>query len=152
MKRYIKAECTGNWKLHLSSVKDMLNLFAATGHLHYAKSARYYLQQMCDLETTHPEVFYAFDTSGYHAVRQSKRFWSGLWSDLIIEQVMMRALKTSGGLTRGRGMSESTRNQWVSTAHDFANIHDSMSQSSMLTYHHQELIETLLIARNCTIG
>ena len=40
----------------------------------------------------------------------------------------MRALKTSGALTRGRGITESTRNQWVSTTHEFANIHDLMTQ------------------------
>ena len=108
VKRYIKAERTGNWKLHLSTVKDMLNLFAATGHLHYAKSARFYLQQMCELETSHPDVYHVFSNSGFHAVRRNDRIWSGLWSDLVIEQFMMRAIKTSGGLTRGRGMNESS--------------------------------------------
>jgi hypothetical protein len=30
--------------------------------------------------------------------------------DLIIEQVLMRSMKTTGGLTRGRGMSETQHN------------------------------------------
>lgn len=33
--------------------------------------------------------------------------------DLIIEQVLMRSLKTTGGLTRGPGMSDVTRVIWV---------------------------------------
>ena len=127
VKQYIRAERTGNWQLHLSGVEKMLNLFAETGHIHYSKSARFYLQQMCDLPKTHPEVYEAFNSLGYHAVRRSDRYWSGLWSDLVIEQVMMRAIKTSGGLTRGRGMTESSRHQWVSTAHNFAGIHDLMT-------------------------
>ena len=77
---------------------------------------------MTELEETHPDVYHTFVNLGYHAVRRSDRFWSGLWSDFVIE------LKTSGGLTRGRGMTDSTRNQWVSTSHEFANIHDKMTQ------------------------
>ena len=45
----------------------------------------------------------------------------------------MRSIKTSGGLTRGRGMMESTRHQWVLTAHDFAGIHDKMTAFTNVT-------------------
>ena len=46
---------------------------------------------------------------GYHSVRRSERLWAGLWTDIVIEQVLMRSLKSRGGLTRGRGMTESVR-------------------------------------------
>ncbi len=46
---------------------------------------------------------------GFRVIRRSNRLWAGLSSDLIIEQVLMRSLKTSGGLTRGRGMTEHQR-------------------------------------------
>ena len=95
---YIRAERTGNRELHLSYVSEMLNLFAATGHLHYAKSARYYLQQMLEVPNTHPEIYLNFTRNGYHAIRRTGRYWAGLWSDLIIEQVMMRSIKGRGGL------------------------------------------------------
>ena len=39
-KFYIRAERTDNWNLHLIAVERMLNLFAATDHVHYAKSAQ----------------------------------------------------------------------------------------------------------------
>ena len=96
---------------------EMLNLFASTGHFHYARSARFYLQQMLELPKDHPEICASFKDHGYHAIRCSERYWAGLWSDLVIEQVMMRAIKSRGGLTRGRGFDESTRHQWVHTAH-----------------------------------
>jgi hypothetical protein len=35
--------------------------------------------------------------------------WSGIFTDLFIEQVLMAGIKSSGGLTRGRGFDESTR-------------------------------------------
>ena len=40
---------------------------------------------------------------------------------------MMRSIKSRGGLTRGRGFSESMRHQWVHTAHQCAVIHETMS-------------------------
>ena len=43
IKNFIHAECTGNWKLNLQSVKEMRNLF------HYTKSVRLYLQKMISL-------------------------------------------------------------------------------------------------------
>ena len=67
---------------------------------------------MLDLEQTHPDVYKQF-MEGYHCVRQSDRYWAGLSTDLIIEQVLMRSLKTSGGLTRGRGFGEVQRLTWL---------------------------------------
>ncbi len=39
LKLFIRAERTGNWNLHLVAVGQMMNLFAATGHINYAKSS-----------------------------------------------------------------------------------------------------------------
>ena len=78
LKDFIRAERTGNWKLHLKSVHAMLNLFAATGHVHYAKCARLYYQQMMELNTTFPWVHSKFMNEGFHTVRRCSRFWSGL--------------------------------------------------------------------------
>ena len=50
---------------------------------------------------------------GHHISRGSDRFWSGLSSDLVIEQVLMRSVNTIGGITRGRGMDESQRASWL---------------------------------------
>jgi len=35
LKTFIQAERTGNWNLHLMAIEQMLNLFAATGHINY---------------------------------------------------------------------------------------------------------------------
>ena len=56
MKLFVTAERTSDWELHLFSVSKMLNLFAATGHMNYAKCARLYLQEMQGLSETHPWV------------------------------------------------------------------------------------------------
>ena len=124
LKLFIHGERTGNWNMHLVAVGKMLNLFAATGHINYAKSSRLYLQQMLELPIDHPWLNDCF-LQGYHTVRRSNRYWAGLWTDLIIEQVMMRSIKSRGGLTRGRGLIETVRLQWIYSMHKCAEIHDT---------------------------
>ena len=108
MKQFIRAERTGNWQNHLMAVRQMLNLFSATTHFQYAKSARPYLQLMDVLPIDFPWLYNLFQ-QGYYAIRRSDRFWAGFWTDLVIEQYLMRTAKNRGGLTRGRGMTESVR-------------------------------------------
>ena len=64
-----------------------------------------YLQEMSELENRHLDVYLKF-VNGRHVVRRSNKFWAGLSSDLVIEQTLMRSLKTSGSLTHGSGMNE----------------------------------------------
>ncbi|KYN02063.1 hypothetical protein ALC62_07132 [Cyphomyrmex costatus] len=79
VKEFIKAERSGDWDLHLEGVKRMIPYFHASGHNNYAKSAHIYLQDI-----------------------RTDKFWSGIWSDMTIEQALMRSMKTQGGLTHGR--------------------------------------------------
>ena len=112
LKLFIRAERTGNWSLHLVAVRDMMNLLTATCHVNYAKSSRLYLQLMLELPTDHPWLHHCFIELGFHTVRRSSRYSAGLWTDLTIEQVMMRSIKSRGGLTRGQGVTESVCLQW----------------------------------------
>ncbi len=125
LRRSIKAERTGNFELHLQCVKDMLPYFAASGHNNYLKSARLYLQQMLELRVTHPDVFQRF-MKGHYSIRRSNRYWAGLSSDLVIEQVLMRSLKTNGGLPRGTGIGEHERLVWLLSMPACAEVNDSM--------------------------
>ena len=91
----------------------MLPYFHAAGHLAYAKSAHLYVQQMSELESKmHPHEFEKF-ISGYFTVRRTDKLWAGVWTDMAIEQVLMRAMKTSGGLVHGRGMTDAVLNRWI---------------------------------------
>ena len=40
------------------------------------------------------------------ALSRSDRFWVGLSSNLVLEQTLMRSVKTTGGPTRDRGITE----------------------------------------------
>ena len=60
LRRYIRAERTGNWELHLQTLSKMLPFLAASGHNNYTKSLWIYLQQMSHLQEDHPEVYEHF--------------------------------------------------------------------------------------------
>ncbi|CAG2195214.1 unnamed protein product [Mytilus edulis] len=125
LRDFIKAERTGNWTLHLESLKAMLPYFTASGHNLYAKSAWIYLNQMECLKDKHAEVAALFE-AGYHVIRRTDQYWAGISSDLAIEQALMRSIKTTGRLTRGRGMSESQRALWILSMPDCAEINSAM--------------------------
>jgi hypothetical protein len=82
-----------------------------------------------DLPSEHPWLQQCFINKGFHG---SSRYWGGLWTDLVIEQVMMRSIKSRGGLTRGRGLSESVRHQWIFSMHKCAGVHDAMTNMTKL--------------------
>ena len=141
LQRFIKAERMANWKLHLQTVHDMLPYFAASGHSLYAKSAYVYLQIMVRLSETHPDAHRKF-TEGYHVVRRSDGFWAGLSTDLIIEQVLMRSIKTHGGLTRGKGMTENQRLVCVLSIPVCASINETMPKFSGVSYQTSDATRT----------
>ena len=136
LRDFIRGERTENWTLHLQAMYDMLPYFAASGHNQYPKSVHLYLQKMSQISEKHPDVVAHF-MAGLHGCRRSDNLWTGLTVDLVIEQCLMRSVKTTGGLTRGRGMSEIQRLVWVlstpacvyanSAMQDFTKVHYTKS-------------------------
>ena len=70
LKQFIFAERTCDWNTHLVAVGRMLNIFAASGHFNYAKSARLYLQWMFELPATSPWLYEQLCMNGSHTVRE----------------------------------------------------------------------------------
>jgi hypothetical protein len=69
---FISCERLKNWEGHLNTIPSLLTLFAATGHIHYARSGRLYLQEMRSLETQHPQLYKMFVEHGMHAVHECR--------------------------------------------------------------------------------
>ena len=116
MRLFLRAERLGDWELHLHAIRKMLPHFHASAHLPYAKSAHLYVQQMEELSMKmNAEEYEQLTQKGFFTIRRSDKLWAGIWSDMTIEQVLMRSLKSSGGLTHGRGVTECTLARWVLT-------------------------------------
>ncbi|GBP40851.1 Putative nuclease HARBI1 [Eumeta japonica] len=96
-KEFLRAKRMEDWKAHLNCVKEMLPYFHASGHFPYAKSAHLYLQDMQQLPNSiDPEVYETF-SDGFFTVRLSDKLSCGTSTDMVIEQSMMKAMKTDGG-------------------------------------------------------
>ena len=67
---------------------------------------------MLKLECENKVLFDKF-MKGFHVIRRSDQYLAGIGCDLTIEQTLMRSLKSSGGHTRGSGMSEHQRALWT---------------------------------------
>ena len=68
----------------MNAITALLNLFAATCHIHYAKSDQLYFQEMSKRLSTHPCLHQKF-VEEYHTVRRTEREWAGLWTDIVTE-------------------------------------------------------------------
>lgn len=146
IRKFLRSERTGNWDLHLHALSEMLPYLAAAGHYAYTKSVQIYLQKMSNLKTTNEQLYDQFK-KGLHVVRRSDRFWAGLSPDLVIEQTLMRSLKTTGGLTRGRGMTETQRNVWCMSSPVCAEVNQAMQQLTNVTFTTSEQHKDLSAAR-----
>lgn len=132
LKIFIKSERLADHDRHLSCiVTRMLDIFSAAGHHQYAKGARLYCQLMKQLETSleYKETFTSFTAHGNHVVRYSSHEWSGTWCDICIEQKLMKAAKSEGGLSRGRMKNtDSGHKCWVQTLNHFSDINQRMEE------------------------
>jgi len=137
LKHFLREERMGDWSLHLSSLQEMLPYFAAAGHILYTKTIEVYLQQMFTLQTDHPDI-YALFLNGLHVVCRTDRFWAGLSTDLVIEQTLMRSIKSTSSLTRGRGMNELQRLVWVKSLPFCCDVNRSMQDFTGFAYNTSE--------------
>ncbi|XP_071081970.1 uncharacterized protein [Haliotis cracherodii] len=139
VRMFVRAERTGNWQLHLKATESMLPLFAASGHNNYAKFCRLYLQDCLCLCSC---LKVPMEAGLFTIRRNSKQFWSGTWSDMIIEQCLMRAGKTQGGLINITH-KDSARTKWLLSAHIVAQYTDALrlmtNTSSEIVDHHRDM-------------
>ena len=139
-KTFIRAERLTDFKLHLKSVAIMLPSFAASGHGQYAKAARLALEHVLKFG---PQVKLFFYHCGHHTVKYSIYEWGGTWTDMTIEQTLMRFAKSAGGLSRGRLRNESAQKLWLLTLNHCALIHKNINERidtiKSTTYEHKDL-------------
>ena len=98
---------------------------------------------MAKLPEQHPEI-HQHIKEGLHGIHRS---WSGLSPDLVIEQCLMRSLKTTGRLTRGRRFPETQRLLWGLSMPACAVINSSMQQLTNVKYSTSEQHKETTYAR-----
>ena len=122
VKNFIEAERTGNWEKHLYTIKLMMPYFYASGHHHYSKACHIYLQEMSSLEEKMDIFEYLkFTKDGYFTIRRSEKFFSGTWTDMVIEQTANRDFKVQGGIVQ-RSFTDNVLSAHVITKFSLSNI------------------------------
>ena len=140
VKDFIRADRLTDFKLHLKSVATMLPSFAASGHGQYSKAARLTLEHVLKFG---PQVKLFFYHTGLHMVKYSYSTWGGTWTDITIQQTLMRFAKFNGGLSGGRLRNESAQKLWLPTLNHCSLIHKTLNTRTNLqkstSYEHKDL-------------
>ena len=97
--QFVKAERTGNWKLHLSATTEMVPHFFSMDRVNYSRWLPVYLSDMHMLQLTHPAVHQEF-IAGNHSVSRSNQPFAQVWPDMALEQSINLDTKTKGGHSR----------------------------------------------------
>ena len=141
MLKYIRAEREADWVLHLQTVRELMPLFFAARHTHYARYALYYL---CSMEEMPCEVRKYF-MDGEHTVHhKTTGLFNGIWTDMAIETTFMRYGKGRNGII-GITLKPGTLKTWVYSLHACNGIINDLNEMSdeerppAHTYHKEEM-------------
>lgn len=91
----------------------------------YMQSLATYIFKICLICRKEYECF---TSKGYFTIRRSDKFWCGTWSDMTIEQSLMKTMKSLGGLTHGRGIKDSVLSKWTLGMVYLHNVCDEIEQ------------------------
>ena len=114
---FIHGERTGHFELHISSSEQMLPHLAAAGHDKYTVIIRKYLQ---DIKNLCPCLENKYKEHSFIVCRNDKLFWSGSFTDQVIDQILMGSGKSQGGLINITD-NYSARTKWLLSSHIVAN-------------------------------
>ena len=129
IRMFIRAERTVNFELHIYSSKQMLPYLAAAGHDKYAIAIRKYLQ---DIKNLCPCLEKKYKEGSFTICRNEKLFWSGAFTDQVIEQTLMRSGKSQGGLINITH-NDAARTKWLLSSHIVANYTEALRDLTGVT-------------------
>lgn len=93
-KNLITADRTGDWNMHVQSVKDLLPIFRAFDCINYLRNGSWYLEQINKLGTEHPDLYEKF-MQGHFVVKEKDNKFSPVAPDMKLEQTIQKAQKSS---------------------------------------------------------
>ncbi len=89
----LRGQATGGYTFHLYMICIHSLQHLDTDNMQ--KSVYVYLKFRPDLPETHPDVHKKFGI-GYYLVTPSNKHWAGMFTDFMIEQVLVRSVKMNG--------------------------------------------------------
>lgn len=137
--KYIRAERESDCALHFETVKEMIPLFFAAGHHHYARYGSYYIRSMAGM----PKEIWKHFMDGEHTMHHTAGLFNGIWSDMAIETTFMRYGKGRNGII-GITLNPSSLKTWAYSLHTCNGIVNDLNQmrgetSTAQTSHKEEM-------------
>jgi hypothetical protein len=142
---YLRCERIGDFEGSLWYLQEMLPYIASTGHNLYTTDLWLYLQLITELKNESPEDYKKFK-DGYAVIRRTNKRFGGIPSDQIIEQLLMRGLKTRGGLSRGRGFTEVQQAVWLFSRNSCAEVNLAL-QNDLLNMNHSTSAQHVVMGK-----
>lgn len=124
--KFIRAERTSDWHLHLMATAEMTPLFFAMDRPNYSRWLPVYLIDMHELQETHPAVYQEF-MEGNHAISRSGHPFAQVWTDMALEQSINLDSKTIGGII-GISQKPGALERWFLTSHERATITTALKE------------------------
>ena len=141
--KHLRAECEADWALHLDTVREMMPLFFAAGHTHYARYVLQLLYYLRTMEHLPAEVFKHF-IAREHTMHHTPGFFNGIWTDMAVETTYMRYGHGRKGVI-GITLKPETLKTWAYSLHacnrlinDLNEIRDKEGLPAQ-TYHKEEM-------------
>ena len=103
-----------------ATIKSIINSFPITGQNNYAKTCRLHIQFVEKLKSINPSLYNQLQL-GNHTVRSTGSYWSGIWMDLSIEQILMKPLKRISGII-GERITENVMYIWTKAIHMYSSF------------------------------
>ena len=124
---FIRATRTGDWNLHLASVRQMLPWFFAYDRVNYARYLTVYWLEMLNLGKTHLAVQEEFLDGNFVVQQQTNLSFSQTAMDQTIEQTLNRDSKTKGGI-KSMTLKKNAVHCWILSFAERAKIQECCEQ------------------------
>ncbi|KAJ8671942.1 hypothetical protein QAD02_003201 [Eretmocerus hayati] len=119
----IEADRSGNWPLHVSTVKKLQPLFQAMDRVNYSRWAPIYLEDILNLEKDMPEVHEKF-MKGEFVVKHGNAAFSSVNPDQALEQTINKKGKSRNAGTIGFTNDKKAVAVWDMIYHESQDIHN----------------------------
>ncbi|KAG1701312.1 Threonine aspartase 1 [Nymphon striatum] len=115
MLKLLRASREGNWKLHLTSIHEMIPWCFSYDNINYARYLSAYYAEMTNLPEEHPEIHDYLEAGGFSVQIGSKNTFGKIPVDQTVEETVNRDMQTQGG-TKGFSLKANALSRYYLTA------------------------------------
>lgn len=133
----IRADRTGDWKLHCECLKKTLPLYHVFDRTNYAKYGSLYFEDAMMLPINYPQVYEHF-LKGRATVKKSNTPFTSVATDQALEQTVNRSAKATAGIV-GKTQNKEAVTIWNITFHELLAITNFLKQILFIKNSNEEL-------------